>query len=79
MIQPFNSKQIRRYLLAYAGVVVLMGIFYLIVSNFYEVQAQETKEFSTTPMPSILEDRAEVTQEEAPSPKNTIRLLPPRQ
>lgn len=72
MIQPFTTKQIRRYLFAYAGIVVLMVLFYFLVSNFYQPKIQEKKQFST----QVLQKNSQTPTQDVVEEKNGIRLLP---
>lgn len=75
MIQPFTKKQIQRYLLAYAGVVVFMGLFYMIVTTYYNPESHPTKLFATQPtVKTKTEKTAPLSVPE--SKPTTIRLLP---
>jgi len=47
MKQPFELKYIKRYLLMYAGVVVVAVLFYFINSTNNPVEVMEKKVFST--------------------------------
>jgi len=47
MQNPFESGQIKNYLLLYASVVVIMVLFFIATSLFNEPQQYKEKEFNT--------------------------------
>jgi len=47
MRNPFESGQIKNYLLLYASVVVIMVLFFIATSLFNEPVKHEKKEFNT--------------------------------
>jgi uncharacterized protein YacL len=47
MKNPFESGEIKNYLLLYAGVVVIMVLFFIATSLFFETKEVEKKEFAT--------------------------------
>jgi hypothetical protein len=44
---PFESGQIKNYLLFYAGVVVIMILFFIASSLFNDIKQEKTKMFET--------------------------------
>lgn len=44
---PFESGHIKNYLLLYAGVVVIMVLFFIASSLFQDIESVETKVFNT--------------------------------
>jgi len=47
MKNPFESGQIKNYLLLYASVVVIMVLFFIATSLFNEPKKHDKKEFNT--------------------------------
>lgn len=47
MNNPFDSGQIKNYLLLYASIVVIMILFFIASSLFHDVEDVEKKIFST--------------------------------
>jgi hypothetical protein len=47
MQNPFESGQIKNYLVLYGGVVVIMILFFIATTLFNEVQEVDTKRFKT--------------------------------
>lgn len=47
MQNPFESGDIKNYILLYASIVVIMILFFIAASLFHEPKAQETKVFDT--------------------------------
>lgn len=47
---PFESGQIKNYLLLYASVVVIMVLFFIATTLFYEDKEIKQKEFNTKPL-----------------------------
>ena len=74
MIQPFKPEHIRRYLLLYAGIVVLMILFYLINTFLNPPTTHERKIFNTERNAT---DEAKTDKNE-PNKENPFRLLPPQ-
>ena len=67
MKNPFESGHIKNYLLAYASVVVIMVLFFIASTLFYEIDKVEKKVFDTNvsserqvkkPMKNIIEINA---------------------
>ncbi|MBL4730875.1 MAG: hypothetical protein JKY28_05885 [Sulfurimonas sp.] len=45
MLNPFESGQIRNYVLAYASIVVIMVLFFTAATLFHEIESVEKKVF----------------------------------
>ncbi len=71
MKQPFEIKHIRRYLLMYAGIVIVMALFYIVNSANNPIESVEKKVFSTTQ--SNQQDQLKIS--ETPSINPAFRLL----
>lgn len=44
---PFESGQIKNYLLFYAGIVVIMILFFIASTLFHDIKEEKTKIFDT--------------------------------
>ena len=44
---PFESGQIKNYLLFYAGIVVIMILFFIATTLFHDIKEEKTKIFDT--------------------------------
>ncbi len=44
---PFESGQIKNYLLFYAGIVVIMILFFIATSLFHDIKEEKKKVFDT--------------------------------
>ncbi|MBU0631971.1 hypothetical protein KKA17_04940 [bacterium] len=44
---PFESGQIKNYLLFYAGIVVIMILFFVATTLFHDIKEEKTKIFDT--------------------------------
>lgn len=69
MKNPFESGQIKNYILLYAGVVVIMILFFIASTLFHDVKKEPTKVFEKeqNSTKEILENNI--------SQKNDFRLL----
>ncbi len=72
MKQPFEPKHIRRYLMLYGAVVVMMILFYLLTKALHTPQEHPPKQFenNTSDVMETLNKDQEKTEASA------IRLLP---
>ena len=75
MLQPFEPKHIKRYLMFYGGVVLLMIAFYVINTLFNPVETHEPKVFPTQPEETAVPDKADTEAEETQEP-SPFKLLP---
>jgi hypothetical protein len=73
MQNPFESGHIKNYMLLYGAVVVIMILFFIASSLFYEVEEIEKKEFATKELNAshakIVETQVEESQEDNTTPK----------
>ncbi len=53
---PFENGHIKNYLLAYASVVVIMVLFFIASTLFYEAEQVDKKEFETKKEELILKE-----------------------
>ena len=75
MIQPFSPEHIKRYLLLYIAVIIIMVLFYLLNTLFNPVTIHPTKSFERESNATALKPQ----QAPEPQPRDTrIRLLPQR-
>lgn len=58
MQNPFESGQIKNYLLLYASIVVIMILFFVASTLFHDVQEVEKKIFSTE-MPEVSDSKTD--------------------
>ncbi|MEN4053912.1 MULTISPECIES: hypothetical protein [Sulfurimonas] len=66
MQNPFESGQIKNYLLLYASVVVIMVLFFIATTLFNEDKEVKQKEFNTEP---VAKKEKNVTVEKKVKPK----------
>ncbi len=66
MKQPFELKYIKRYLLMYAGVVVVAVLFYFINRANNPVEIMEPKKFSTQSIERSHHDAVEANRSASP-------------
>ncbi len=66
MKQPFELKYIKRYLLMYAGVVIVAVLFYFINSTNNPVKVIEKKQFDTQKAERSLSDATESNRSISP-------------
>jgi len=52
MDNPFESGHIKNYIMAYVSVVVIMILFFIASTLFYDVKDVETKKFEVAPKKS---------------------------
>lgn len=72
MLQPFEPKHIKRYLIFYGGVVLLMVAFYGINTLFNPVETHEPKVFKIQADPTPAAEKSDPEPKE-PTP---FKLLP---
>ena len=72
MQNPFESGQIKNYILLYVSVVVIMVLFFIATTLFNEPKKIEKKEFNTT-IPTKIQELK--TKEESPAPARKFKLL----
>jgi hypothetical protein len=65
---PFESRQIKNYLLFYAGIVVIMILFFIASSLFNDIKQEKRKMFDTTPKKSVLSKEKNSTKEKTETP-----------
>ena len=72
---PFSKEQIKNYILAYVGVVVIMILFFIASSLFYTPKEYPKKEFERSK--SIIKPKREITKEEKKqvSSPHAVKLL----
>ena len=75
MIQPFSPEHIKRYLLFYAAVIVLIVLFYLLNTRFNPTPVHERKIFDTERNIT----HSDPVQESVPEQHGTPFKLLPRQ
>jgi len=68
---PFESGHIKNYLLLYAGVVVIMVLFFIASSLFQDIESVETKVFNT----EIQEKAVELNLEPEVNASSKFKLL----
>ena len=69
MENPFESGQIKNYLLLYSSVVVIMVLFFIATSLFNDVEKVETKVFNTEIKEKSAEEKAQEKEKEESTPK----------
>ena len=69
MQNPFESGEIKNYLLLYAGVVVIMVLFFIATTLFNEDKEIEQKKFNDKP---VLKEEKKINKEES---KPKFKLL----
>ncbi len=69
---PFESGEIKNYLLLYASVVVIMILFFIASSFFNEIEDVQKKVFATQSEKSIKEESIKKNDEE---PQSRFKLL----
>jgi hypothetical protein len=74
MNNPFDSGEIKNYLLFYAGVVVIMVLFFIAATLFHDIIPQETKVFDINQ--SVVLDSEVVVEENESKPSHTFKLMP---
>jgi hypothetical protein len=74
MNNPFDSGEIKNYLLFYAGVVVIMVLFFIAATLFHDIIPQETKVFDINQ--SVALDSEVVVEENESKPSHTFKLMP---
>lgn len=74
MNNPFDSGAIKNYLLFYAGVVVIMVLFFIAATLFHDIIPQETKVFDINRSVE-LESEARVEANET-KPATAFKLMP---
>lgn len=66
MQNPFETGHIKNYILFYAGVVVIMILFFIATTLFHDVKEVEKKVFEQEQGGSIVKKEAIATPEEKP-------------
>ena len=74
MKNPFESGQIKNYLLLYTSVVVIMVLFFIATSLFNEPKEHEKKAFSTEVNASQIAKQKEI-QESLKPEQHKFKLL----
>jgi len=74
MDNPFESGHIKNYIMAYVSVVVIMILFFVASTLFYDVKDVETKKFEVAPKESSYIKKETIITEK----NKTFKLLPPR-
>ncbi|WP_345993474.1 hypothetical protein [Sulfurimonas sp. HSL-1716] len=66
---PFESGQIKNYLLFYAAIVVIMILFFIATTLFHDIKQEKTKVFdtNTTAKPAVKKTPKKKTSEKNPS------------
>ncbi len=77
MIQPFKPEHIRRYLLLYGGIVVLMILFYAVNTVVNPAQVHERKVFNTENNETAQKPQTDTSYGKADEP-SPFKLLPER-
>lgn len=72
MQNPFESGHIKNYILLYVSVVVIMVLFFIASSLFYEVEVVEKKVFS---IDSVDENISEVFSNNEKSKSSKFKLI----
>ncbi|MCD6259018.1 MAG: hypothetical protein J7J31_05380 [Helicobacteraceae bacterium] len=72
MQNPFETGQIKSYLLFYVGIVVIMILFFIASTLFHEVEQKEKKIFS---IEKAIEPLNESVEDEKEEPKQKFELL----
>lgn len=72
---PFESGHIKSYIFFYAGVVLIMILFFVAANLFQETQIFEKKVFQTAQVEKKVTMESKV-QEEQQHSKSTFKLLP---
>ena len=76
MIQPFSPEHLKRYLLLYVAVIVIMVLFYLLNTIFNPATVHPTKSFEREGNVTTV---VQPLEEPEPQPRDPrIRLLPQR-
>jgi hypothetical protein len=75
MFQPFEPRHIKRYLMLYGGVVLLMIAFYFINTLLNPVEVHEPKVFPTQTGQTAVTDEADTNKEVSKEP-SPFKLLP---
>lgn len=72
---PFESGHIKNYLMAYASVVVIMVLFFIASTLFYEAEEIEKKEFETKKETKVLEKSKDNKEDSNSSWTSGIKLM----
>ncbi len=76
MIQnPFESGQIKNYLAFYAGVIIIVVLFFIATSLFHDIEVMDKKEFATQPKEKQTPQVEPKAQKELPKEKSKLKLL----
>ncbi|MDQ1244986.1 MAG: hypothetical protein QG565_1327 [Campylobacterota bacterium] len=75
MQNPFETGHIKNYILLYAGVVVIMILFFIATTLFHDAKRVETKVFSTDVNSSELIDKREKISQEESNKTQRFKLL----
>jgi hypothetical protein len=71
---PFETGHIRNYILLYAGVVVIMVLFFIASTLFYDVKKVDIKKFSTE-LNATVKAKNQRMQEPKKQGHNRFKLL----
>jgi len=69
MDNPFESGHIKNYIMAYVSVVVIMILFFIASTLFYDVKEVKTKEFKVAPKQSLYIKKEDIKKDK------TFKLL----
>lgn len=77
MKNPFDSGEIKNYILFYVGVVVIMVLFFVAASLFHEIMPQERKIFdvNVSKAVSLGATQKDIQEANTTQPSHTFRLL----
>ncbi len=75
MQNPFESGQIKNYILFYASVVVIMVLFFIASTLFLDQERIEQKKFDYEKHDQIAEKKEEVNIEKKAHQKKKFKLL----
>jgi len=75
MQNPFETGQIKNYILLYASVVLIMILFFIASTLFHDAKSVETKVFKTDVNSSELADRREKISQDESNKTQRFKLL----